>query len=926
MENANNNGSYQIYNLPLEFRGITLNEQDIDLMLIAGSNNIYELQNALSKITNIKFSIEKTDVSEEEFINIRQEVYDLYLNTLTSRIDYIRNRKIELYRKIEYLKLSGILSKEEILLLDDIISTSKSNEELIKKILSSFSLEKFHEMSKILRDFTPIEKTGIKSTTLEASRNLIVQIENNYNSITIDEEAKYGKVVLADGTYDFSHLKKTLDFAKKYNKKVRLNTLLFYMDCPDDLYNLENTPENKKIVKEKLIKYVDAITKFIKENGYSNLVRSIDVFNELLNRFEMEDDKPYMYRGDIPQDPNNDNIKSGWLKHLNINDLCDVISVARKNLPDTDFMYNDDNLIDPKKYRETINLIGQIRMYENQNNIKLIDSIGTQMHIDNGVTKEQMKEMFINLSKFNLPIEITEFDMAMLSNVDGLSEERIETIRKYKMNDIYDCIIELEKQCNIRGFTIWSKTDKQNFRVSLANEERIKQGLTEIETLHGGYYSENMKPKNSIFQPFNYHTHTFRCGHAKKSDKEYLEAAKKMGIVQLGFSDHVPVTNLELQNKNHQMNITQVDEYISSIRNLQKENPNMKINVGFEAEFDPRKEQFLGELREKVDYMILGQHFIPTNSGEIKQENNPEYPLEYAKMVCSAMDSGIFDIVAHPDIFMKYSNSFSPENEEKKKKFFENAIVASYMICNKAKSLGIPLELNFGEINEGKETNEITVPSSLFWNIAAETGVLVLCGVDAHNPEHFIEMKKNKEKMGLIIDFNKLNLVDSNYNPVEARKSNKELQELFQKNQEKSITYESNLIMPIINKVIDKIPDEEFSSKIFYKYIKKELLNIFKLILKNTKTSLDSIKQLPDFKETAKEIVCVLLKQKDILLQAKETVKTSIKMGCESKEDFRNVILQITEIKYTKEETKRRLKIEQLKSFQLSQNISTKKL
>ena len=214
MKNVNNYNSYQIYDLSLEFKGITLNEQDIDLMLIAGSNNIYELQEALTKITNIKFSIEKTDVSEEEFINIRQEVYDLYLNTLTSRIDYIRNRKIEFYKKLEYLKLSGILSKEEILLLDDIISTSKSNEELIKKILSSFSLEKFHEMSKILRDFTPIEKTGIKSMTLEASRNLIEQIENNYNSITIDEEAKYGKVVLADGTYDFSHLKKTLDFAK----------------------------------------------------------------------------------------------------------------------------------------------------------------------------------------------------------------------------------------------------------------------------------------------------------------------------------------------------------------------------------------------------------------------------------------------------------------------------------------------------------------------------------------------------------------------------------------------------------------------------------------------------------------------------------------------------------------------------------------
>ena len=34
----------------------------------------------------------------------------------------------------------------------------------------------------------------------------------NYNSITIDEEAKYGKVALQDGSFNFKHLQKALDF------------------------------------------------------------------------------------------------------------------------------------------------------------------------------------------------------------------------------------------------------------------------------------------------------------------------------------------------------------------------------------------------------------------------------------------------------------------------------------------------------------------------------------------------------------------------------------------------------------------------------------------------------------------------------------------------------------------------------------------
>ena len=45
------------------------------------------------------------------------------------------------------------------------------------------------------------------------------------------------------------------------------------------------------------------------------------------------------------------------------------------------------------KIAPTIELIKQIRENEKRLGVKLIDSIGTQMHVDNGMTKEQMKEM-----------------------------------------------------------------------------------------------------------------------------------------------------------------------------------------------------------------------------------------------------------------------------------------------------------------------------------------------------------------------------------------------------------------------------------------------------------------------------------------------------------------------------------------------------
>ena len=106
---------------------------------------------------------------------------------------------------------------------------------------------------------------------------------NNYNSITIDEEVKYGNIVLTDGTFDFEHLSKSLDFCREFGKEVRLNTLMFYMDFPNNLKGLPVNEESRQLVKNRLMDYVDSTTRFIGEN-YSDIVRSIDVFNELLNR------------------------------------------------------------------------------------------------------------------------------------------------------------------------------------------------------------------------------------------------------------------------------------------------------------------------------------------------------------------------------------------------------------------------------------------------------------------------------------------------------------------------------------------------------------------------------------------------------------------------------------------------------------------
>ena len=51
----------------------------------------------------------------------------------------------------------------------------------------------------------------------------------------------------------------------------------------------------------------------------------------------------------------------------------------------------------------------------------------------------------------------------------------------------------------------------------------------------------------------NYHTHTFRCGHAEGNERDYAENASRAGLKTLGFSDHTPYDFFDSEPRNRPM-------------------------------------------------------------------------------------------------------------------------------------------------------------------------------------------------------------------------------------------------------------------------------------------------------------------------------------------------------------------------------------
>ena len=249
-------------------------------------------------------------------------------------------------------------------------------------------------------------------------------------------------------------------------------------------------------------------------------------------------------------------------------------------------------------------------------------------------------------------------------------------------------------------------------------------------------------------QDFNYHTHTERCKHAEKgySDEEYVKETFETGIKFLAFTDHIPFMNTKDSKTNVRMSYEEIDEYLQSIINL-KEKYQGKINIetGFEFEYFSGELDHILRMKSMVDKMILGQHFVLDSQGNIKyftskEELTDEEVIQYICLIYKALQTGIPDIIAHPDLFLKYRKGFG-----KKEEFFTR------QLCEIIQRYKVPVEINLNEIyreylkakNQLPNATEqeqiefamktIKYPNESFWRILSEyDGIKVLFGIDAH--------------------------------------------------------------------------------------------------------------------------------------------------------------------------------------------------
>ena len=233
----------------------------------------------------------------------------------------------------------------------------------------------------------------------------------------------------------------------------------------------------------------------------------------------------------------------------------------------------------------------------------------------------------------------------------------------------------------------------------------------------------------------NYHTHTPRCRHARGEEREYVQNAVARGLEIFGFSDHTPQWFPGDYYSNMRMFPEELEDYCATVRTLQEEFAGqLQIPLGMEVEYYPATwKELVPHLQDAgIEYMILGQH----NTGnEYDAPHNSHATVDnsllvrYCDQVITAMETGKFTYVAHPDFLNFLGDSKIYETEMRR-------------ICKASVQTDTPLEINFNGLSTGRN-----YPNRTFWTLASEEGCKVVFGMDAHAPEAVLN--KNPETIAL---------------------------------------------------------------------------------------------------------------------------------------------------------------------------------
>ena len=212
--------------------------------------------------------------------------------------------------------------------------------------------------------------------------------------------------------------------------------------------------------------------------------------------------------------------------------------------------------------------------------------------------------------------------------------------------------------------------------------------------------------------------------------ERYRTVAGERGIAELGVSEHVYRFHQALSVWQHPFWREQATDDLDAYCAFVREQTDLRL--GIEADFVPGAEDRIANLlgEHDFDYVVGSVHFIRDHAVDMDDysvwgtgRSAEEIWTRYFQTLAEAAKSGLFDILAHPDL-VKVWGSERPRPEGDLRRYYEPAVEAI------AES-GIAVEVSTAGLR--KRAGEL-YPAPAFLEMCVEAGAAFALSSDAHRP------------------------------------------------------------------------------------------------------------------------------------------------------------------------------------------------
>ena len=232
----------------------------------------------------------------------------------------------------------------------------------------------------------------------------------------------------------------------------------------------------------------------------------------------------------------------------------------------------------------------------------------------------------------------------------------------------------------------------------------------------------------------DYHTHTYRCGHATGSMRDYVEHAISLGIDEIALTDHLWLyfeDDPARRNPTFAMQEETYDEhFLEMLRTRDEFASRIHVRLSVEADFIEGREQQLLDILQRYPYdFVLGSvHFLegwpldaPESEQRYQQGDVTAIFLRYYEQLRNAVRLGCFDLLAHLDLPKKFG--YLPESD------IDDAIDETLDVIA---SSGVAVEVSSAGLR--KAIGEIYPSPEILHKMNARS-IPIAFSSDAHSPE-----------------------------------------------------------------------------------------------------------------------------------------------------------------------------------------------